>query len=484
MLPILLLLCQSGGLAAAMDAAAKQAAAGDYKAAAATLEQAGAGKSDDATALTAYGTYLLRDAEARAASGQGQGLDVADAFSSAADVLRKAAAAKNAPPEAFVNWSEALINTDDLRNAEKATDTGLQKHPDDLALLLQKGRVLTTRASKSTGDKQKEAYAGAMAAYRKARDKFPKGTDSCVRLGELEVLQGQIADQDKHMQEAQAQWREALQRDPGAVDLNAMGQWLGNDAAADLMAAVNQGAEEPTRLWYQGKFELGATPPRWEAARQHLERVMELNPAFTNTWYLLATGAMAEGARLQQAGQTDPAERAYLYAASAWARYLKDFGANQIQGMASAEDKGQGFLEQVRWLEGKAIGGGRAADAAQLARWRTQARPQDAEAWNNLGFFLREAAQYEESLAAYRKALDLSPDDPGLLNDTAVILHYYLKRDDAEALSLYQKAQAKAQAILDQPAGRSEEELQNVRTALRDSTNNLKKLQAGNRDNG
>ena len=286
------------------------------------------------------------------------------------------------------------------------------------------------------------------------------------------------------------------ERSKDAAALTALGTYLLRDtearaaagtlqglAAADLMAEANRGQEDATRLWYQGVFELNSNPPRWAAAKEHLERVMELNPAFTNTWYFLASGAMAEGGRLQQAGESAAADAAYVYAATAWGNYLKDFGANQIQAMAALEDRGQAFLEQVRWLEGKAINAGRAAEAARLADWRTKARPQDPEAWNNLGFFLREAGQAEASLSAYRKGLELAPNDPGLLNDTAVILHYYLRRDDAQAKRMYQQAIEQANAILANPGARSADQLQIVRIALRDATNNLARLEAGSRDN-
>ncbi|TAH38284.1 MAG: tetratricopeptide repeat protein [Planctomycetota bacterium] len=478
-----LLLCQSSDLKQALGAAEQKATAGDYAGAVAVLEAAGAANSKDAPALTALGTYLLRDAEAKAAAGTLSGLDVVDAFVAAADVLKKAAAAPGAAPAAFVNWSEALLNAGDFRNAARAVEDGLKQHKDALALLLQQGRVHTAQAGQAAGARQIEAYQAADAAFLRAMQQHQGDAVSCVRHGEVQVLLSRSGDAEKRLDEARSAWREAMRRDIAAVDLTAMAQWLGNTAAADLLAEANQGSEDATRLWYQGVFELNAEPPRWEAAKEHLERVLALNPAFTNTWYYLASGAMAAGQRLQAGGQEDAARTEYAYAARAWARYLKDFGDIQIQSMVALEDKGAAFVEQVRWLEGIALASDAAEDAAGLARWRTQARPQDPEAWNNLGFFLREAGRPEESLSAYHQALRLAPDDPQILNDTAVMLHYYLKRDDAEATRLYEKARASAEKILKEPGQRTEEQLQLVRIALRDANNNLRRLQAGDRTN-
>jgi tetratricopeptide (TPR) repeat protein len=119
--------------------------------------------------------------------------------------------------------------------------------------------------------------------------------------------------------------------------------------------------------------------------------------------------------------------------------------------------------------------------------------PQNARFWNNLGLFSRDAGDalkkskkpedktrmhelWEKALAAYERAVALSPDDPNYLNDLAVVLHYNLHRDLERAKSLYQKAHEKAAAELkrkDLPEGvRADRE-----TALKDSQDNLDLLE-------
>ncbi len=57
------------------------------------------------------------------------------------------------------------------------------------------------------------------------------------------------------------------------------------------------------------------------------------------------------------------------------------------------------------------------------------ADPPSADVWNNYGLACREANQNEDAYQAYTKALSYDANNPRLLNDTAVILHYYLHRD-------------------------------------------------------
>jgi tetratricopeptide (TPR) repeat protein len=106
------------------------------------------------------------------------------------------------------------------------------------------------------------------------------------------------------------------------------------------------------------------------------------------------------------------------------------------------------------------------------------ARPEHADPWNNYAFLCRETAQYEEAYAAYEQALAHRPDDPRLLNDTGLVLHYYLHRDYDRALELYEQAIEAADREL---AGElaDETERADIELARRDALHNLEKLAAG-----
>jgi cytochrome c-type biogenesis protein CcmH/NrfG len=109
--------------------------------------------------------------------------------------------------------------------------------------------------------------------------------------------------------------------------------------------------------------------------------------------------------------------------------------------------------------------------------------PDDGYAWQNLGFFRRESGAHEDARAAYARAYQLLPEDPQVMNDYAVIHHYYLKDEDALVKDLYREAIRRAQAMLD-AGGLTEADADRIRTALRDATNNLRKIEAGSRENG
>lgn len=107
--------------------------------------------------------------------------------------------------------------------------------------------------------------------------------------------------------------------------------------------------------------------------------------------------------------------------------------------------------------------------------WATSIVTNRADWWNNLGFFAREAAKYEESYAAYAKCIELAPDNVRYVNDTALILLYHLHRDLDEAERLLVRAVALGDAqyptVKDDPAAEAD-----MRSAWGDAMLNHGKL--------
>ncbi len=101
-----------------------------------------------------------------------------------------------------------------------------------------------------------------------------------------------------------------------------------------------------------------------------------------------------------------------------------------------------------------------------LNYWRfvTQKHPTWGPAWNNLGLTARDLgvriarsgqierakSLWEESFAAYKKAVQFSGNDPRIVNDCGLMLVYHLKRDYPEARKLLHKAIEIGQAQLDE----------------------------------
>lgn len=98
--------------------------------------------------------------------------------------------------------------------------------------------------------------------------------------------------------------------------------------------------------------------------------------------------------------------------------------------------------------------------------------------WNNYALLARDTNHFEEAYVAYETALALDPSNPALLNDTAVVLHYNLRRDADRARALYERAIEEGKRVLADPNTDSFAH-ESATIALRDATNNLRLLNRG-----
>lgn len=489
---LLLLLPQSGDLKAALTEATAQASRGQYAAAVTTLEEAGALKAKNVEALTALGIYMLRNAETQIAAGALRGLEINDAFLQAGYMLEDATKLGGAPVEAYENWSEALLNGGDKRNALRAAEAGIQAHGKAASALMQRGRVHVVMANDSTDAKKKiKSFDAAIADYQAAMKLDKKSTAACLKLGETVIL-ASYADPEggnpgAARKEAAKAWAEALKRDASTVDLAAMGQWLHGEAVPLLQKIDKSNGKDATMLWYMGFAEYAGQPRNWDEVRKHFESALEVEPTMYNCYFFLAQGAFDRGSQLLAENNNEMSQQsrnAYLYSAAQWAKYLEYQGPAHGASVLAMADGGAASIATMKWVAGQAVGAGRFEPAIKISKWITQTTPNDVEAWNNLAFLYRDSGQAEQSLAAYAKSAELAPEDPQVLNDWAVIYHYYLQTEDEKAKGLYRKAITLAEEILADDTGLSTDDKQRIQVGLRDAKNNLRKLEAGNRRNG
>ena len=82
---------------------------------------------------------------------------------------------------------------------------------------------------------------------------------------------------------------------------------------------------------------------------------------------------------------------------------------------------------------------------------------------------------YERAYGAYLRSLKLLPDDPGIVNDTAVMLHYYLDRGWDQALVMYARSTELAEKMLADPE-LDMDERSRIETVLMDSVANYRLL--------
>lgn len=116
--------------------------------------------------------------------------------------------------------------------------------------------------------------------------------------------------------------------------------------------------------------------------------------------------------------------------------------------------------------------------ARDLFRVSAEVLADSSSDWNNYALLARDTGQFEESYAAYERALALDTTNPGLLNDTALLLHYHLRRDLDRAADLYGEAIVEGKRVLED-ANSDSFAKEAARIAVRDATNNLALLKQG-----
>ncbi|MBC8370825.1 MAG: hypothetical protein H8E25_12580 [Planctomycetes bacterium] len=421
--------------------------------------------------------------EAGIATGEITGFEAVDAWSDVAYSWETISGQENAPASVWVNWSEALLNANDSKNALSVVQNGLVFFKNNAPLQEQSGRLLLSesRSAAEMGNDKKaqELTASAVAAFTAACKSAPKSASPLLRLGEVAWIDfANTAGDEKAKTAALQFWLDAVTVDPAGVDSGHVYTWLQTDAIEVLNVLVTKQPENVLHYWYRGMAHYYSGAQAWTNTHDDFMKVIELNSAFTNAYFFLADGAFQRGAMQSTAGDTNKAKKAYNFAGKYYALYLKDFGANHTA--SSAQNGGlRAECERMNFLASFTS----YPDAILILEWATSSDDSYLDIWNNLAFLYRETNEAEKSLAAYQHALSIAPDDPQIMNDLAVIYHYYLQSDDEIAIELYEQAIVRANEIL---AGSNEDgkDLSLVKTALRDAKNNLAKLKKGNRRNG
>jgi len=162
------------------------------------------------------------------------------------------------------------------------------------------------------------------------------------------------------------------------------------------------------------------------------------------------------------------------------AAYRGAFRADRDAATLLVRQIGQGetLSASVQYLARQAVGKGNKDDARELLEIAASFEPENASVWNDYAFLCRESGHAQESWVAYQKVIELAPENPRYLNDAALILQDYLKKDSARARGLYERAIAAADAILSD-ATRPQVTRDAAADAKRDATANLARLPKG-----
>lgn len=413
-------------------------------------------------------------------------------FSDSVDLLQ---GATRAEPELFADaylpLAEAAWNSQRLEVARAAAEQAVAKTPAPAAQMML-GEIAFSQFIVANAD---EALADTAAAHwQVAYDAFQSVADAegasespdvwrmataLRKSGDALVWQGKLP-------EAGAEYARAMGISPAAVDY---GQLLGSLGQAEFRTAVEAGTSafterygekdvnDATLLWWLGYARF--SDKDFDPAREAFVRAFAKWPEAANSlWYI--------GLCHYHTKRMDEAVDSLVQLATSDEAALNGGVRSNLQMN----------LRILDYLVGHCFQNGRLMDAGRLSAAQANASPETSRYWNNVGLFYRDAGDtmaraaaseeidedlrarcYEMAYEGYSRALELEPENAQLLNDTAVVLHYNLDRDLPRARELYQRSAVQAEAMLAKDS-LSAQDREIYQIALRDSRNNLRRLDA------
>ena len=452
-----------------------------------------------------YGMAFVRRAEQNLANG------VTDAsiqmnFEDGVEFLSRAV---EADPEryrdAFLPLGRAAWHALRLDVARRAIDRAVGFYPRDGATHLMKGRIALSQFQVAKGedpiavadwsDEVEAQWRAAHHAFSAAVKGFgnPR-TDtgkqyllalSAVQLGHTLVWKGM-------REEAAAAFATALAWAPYTVDLGQvrgfLADWNAPKPLDMFLDALQQGEEgfvanfgpknpgDATLLWWLGytQFERAF----YKAAEEAFLASMAKQPAYTDVWFYVG---MCRFNRVEYGEAVAALRIGWALDPVTMIRVMQS--GDQGYNLARLSSIADWCIKQKKHLE-----------AATLWEINAETAETNSMYWDYAGLFLRDAGDdivrkqeapdkeylrelWERSYAAYQRALSLDPANPQLLNDTAVLLHYYLHRDLDKAMAMYQRAEERATELLASES-LSDDLRSSYETALEDSRNNQVDLAA------
>jgi tetratricopeptide (TPR) repeat protein len=395
--------------------------------------------------------------------------------------------------DAWLPLAEAAWYSSRLELARDAAQKAVALDAQDPSAHIALGKVAFSQFSAAQGGEDKsagdphwktasEAFTKAIALLGNARDPA-----SVALLFDAHLQTAYLHQWKQDNKKAAEHYAIAASLSPGGVDFNQVRGALGADFEACMAEALakfraRHGDDEPaaaTLHWWYGfaLFENAKAEP----SEAEFRRAVQLFPGYTNSWYYVFRARYAQ--------------QDYEQAIEALKTFWRLDQDGLVNALAADPDLNLRIVEYlIGWCANPEQHAGEAlnADAALMSEVLTRVKPEQPRYWNNLGLFLRDQGDvlrmkdkdadpaeltklWEGAYAAYSKTLELEPNNPNYLNDTAVMLHYYFKRDYERALAMYEKAAKAAEELLarkDLPA----DERAVIQIAKRDSNNNIAKV--------
>jgi len=377
--------------------------------------------------------------------------------------------------DAWLPLARAAWFTQELETARWASEEAALRQPDNGEVWLARARIamsefVIAEGTTPGGPEAETALARAIESFQKGLDRLvpvegeraAKVARGATELGNAYLWRQRGAD-------ATAAFARAIAAAPASFDYGQAFQLLAGappdtdrpsgfrpalEQAREALASAGtlQGNEAGVLLWWLGwaRFNDGA----WVASEQAFQEGLALAPGYTNAWFYIglarhyAKDSLGALEAMRTGWSADP--------------------ASMVTTVANAGGSQRAFESLLAWCAAQEPP--RNLDAAFLAEMLTEAQPSEARHWNNLGLFLRDEGEraeyaaykkeapepdaawladlYQRSYRAYGRALELTPQDPQVINDTALMLHYHLNGDLAEVEATYHRALSRIEELL------------------------------------
>ncbi len=441
-------------------------ALGNDDAACSALLDAIARGANDADLRLGLARTFLRRARSRVAIGRGEEEETRYFLLDAQNQAERAAALAPTDPQPWVVAAEALLELRDFEGARAAKAQAEQRGLDRAGQRTLSGQIAYHVA-------RQQVEAGADADYEEAKNALETLIRDDPKSAELRLRLGDLHHAFEHWTEALAAWKGAFEIEPfdrptldlvlAYLKVPDLAQAARATLEAALTAAEKRVSGNDPRPGYAlfcvGQARLFAR--EWEPAATLFKKARALDESLV----LPCALGMAEAAFRTQ--KFDDAAREWKTA----------FAADREGGRALLLHLGTQatVAAALQFLADQEVKKKAADSARDLFGIAWLLAPEDQNVCNNYAFLCRETGQYEPSWEAYSHLIELAPEQPRFLNDAALILQDYLKKDLALAGSLYERAIAAADALIADPLT-SQVTREMAQSAKTDATNNLARL--------
>lgn len=396
--------------------------------------------------------------------------------------------------DAWYPLADAAWMNQDPGAAGPAIERAAEVRPSDPGVKFLQGRVAFSLYTNKKAEDEKAAAKLLKASIRHLKstlDLIGENKRHAPMIGAVHKQLGIALQWNEDEEGALAAYAASIAWDPNGFEYGSYWGSLGLDKIillmeqgarqySDIFGANNSG--DATLLWWLGNAY--NAKGEWKLCEETYLKCVQKWPAYSDSWFYI--------------GMARYKAEDYDGAIDAWHENWK---ANANGLVASIQSNQQLHLDILTYVIGKCAEKGQPpgregaynVKAAWLSEVRCAVDGDNWEFWDNWGLFARDggaflwsrnskpedretaAALYDQAWAAYQAAMKLAADKPHLMNDAAVILHYYLERDYDLAIELYEKSHALAAKQL-AAGGLSEADKALAELAHRDSKNNLAAL--------